>query len=150
MKITDIFEELDLHYKRIDDILPDILEYVPLEEKNFENKELVAKIDSFIYRFIKIQDKMGEKLFPVYLQLLQEYKHGMPLLDVLNNLERIGVIERTGQWVEYRKLRNSLTHEYPGNIDEVIDALGLAFTAFDEMKKTYKYIKEQANLRGFC
>lgn len=149
MKINDIFEELNLHFKRIDDILPDIQEHIPLKEKDFKNKELVAKIDSFIYRFIKIQDKMGEKLFPAYLKLLQEYKSGMPLLDVLNNLERIGVIERTEQWVEYRKLRNSLTHEYPGNMDEVIDALGLAFTAYGEMKKIYEYVIEQVHLRNF-
>ena len=33
----------------------------------FENFEKIKTIDSFIYRFIKLQDMMGDKLFRVFL-----------------------------------------------------------------------------------
>lgn len=63
MSIKDIKEELDLHIKRIEAILPEIKDALPLNEKSFDNIEIVKTIDSFIYRFTKLQDKIGEKLF---------------------------------------------------------------------------------------
>ena len=140
MTINDVFSELDIHFKRIDAIIPEINDHMPLSEGDFQNTEIVKTIDSFIYRFIKIQDKMGEKLFPEYLRILQEYKPNMPLIDILNILERLEMILKTEDWIDYRKLRNSLTHEYPGNEDEIIESLNLALDAYEEMKKIYNNI----------
>jgi len=133
MKLEDIQAEIDLHIKRVNAILPDIESWLPLKNKDFENTEKIITIDSFIYRFIKIQDKMGDKLFPLVLQKLQEYKYNMSLIDVLNKLERLELIKNTDEWIEFRKLRNSLTHDYPNNEDEIIEALNLAVDVF---KKT--------------
>jgi hypothetical protein len=140
MNIYDFFEELNIHFKRIDALIPQINEYLPLNEKDFENTEIVKTLDSFIYRFIKIQDRMGEKLFPEYLKILQEYSPNMPLIDMLNTLERIEVINSTEDWIDYRKLRNSLTHEYPGNQKEIIDSLNSALVAYSDIKNIYMNI----------
>jgi hypothetical protein len=140
MNIYDFFEELNIHFKRIDALIPQINEYLPLNEKDFENTEIVKTLDSFIYRFIKIQDRMGEKLFPEYLKILQEYSPNMPLIDMLNTLERIEVINSTEDWIDYRKLRNSLTHEYPGNQKEIIDSLNSALVAYINIKNIYMNI----------
>jgi hypothetical protein len=140
MNIHDFFEELNIHFKRIDALIPQINEYLPLNEKDFENTEIVKTLDSFIYRFIKIQDRMGEKLFPEYLKILQEYSPNMPLIDMLNTLERIEVINSTEDWIDYRKLRNSLTHEYPGNQKEIIDSLNSALVAYSDIKNIYMNI----------
>lgn len=35
--------------------------------------------------------------------------------------------------MEYRKLRNKLTHEYPDNEDEIIEGIQLSIDVFDEI-----------------
>lgn len=149
MTIHDIIEELNIHFKRIDALIPQINEYLPLSESDFENTEIIKTLDSFIYRFIKVQDRMGEKLFPEYLKILQEYKSNMPLIDMLNILERVEIIDSTESWIDYRKLRNSLTNEYPDNEKEIIDSITLALEAYDDMKDIYNNIVEEtANRTG--
>lgn len=148
MNINDIFEELNINFKRIDALIPQINEFLPLHNHDFDDTDIIKTIDSFIYRFIKIQDRMGEKLFPEYLKILQEYKQNMPLIDILNDLERLEVIKNTEDWIDYRKLRNSLTHEYPGNEKEIIDSLNLALEAYVDIKNIYLQIVEDVSKRG--
>lgn len=147
MNAKFIIDEINLHIKRIDAILPDILTWIPFKRKDLENTERIKTIDSFIYRFIKIQDKMGDKLFPAVLQLLQEYKQNMPFIDVLNKLERLELIESSNEWIDFRNLRNSLTHDYPDNEEEIIDAINLSIVVYKKMTEIYtgmvKLIKER-------
>jgi len=135
--IEQIAQELEIHFKRIDMILPEIKSYLPFKNADFEDIEKIKAIDSFIYRFTKIQDKMGDKLFPAVLRDLQEYKNSMALIDVLNKLERLELLENSNDWIDYRKLRNSLTHEYTNNTDEIIEAINMAIDVYEEMKKIY-------------
>lgn len=52
-------------------------------------------------------------------------------------------------WIDYRKLRNQLTHEYPNNEDEIVDGIKIAIKSFEEIeiifdniqKRTKKYFK---------
>ena len=148
MNINYIFEELNIHFKRIDAILPEIEKWMPISSEDFEKTEIVKTIDSFIYRFIKIQDRMGDKLFPEFLNLLQEYKSNMALIDVLNDLERLGILNKAEEWIDYRKLRNNLTHEYPGNEGEIIEALQLASDAYKRMKEIYLTIVNEVENRN--
>lgn len=148
MNINDVFDELDLHFKRIDAIIPEIEKWMPLKVDDFNNTEVVKTIDSFIYRFIKIQDKMGDKLFPGFLQLLQEYERNMALIDVLNTLERLEIIKSAEEWVDFRKLRNTLTHEYPDNEEEIISTLELSLEAYNKIKKVYSSIINDVRNRG--
>lgn len=67
LQLIDIKLEIDRHIKRIEAILPDIQKWLPLQTEDLDNTEIVKTIDSFIYRFTKIQDRMGEKLFPAVL-----------------------------------------------------------------------------------
>ena len=144
--IEQIKEELDIHFKRIDMILPEVKSYLPFENDDFEDIEKIKAIDSFIYRFTKIQDKMGDKFFPAVLRELQEYKNAMALIDVLNRLEKLELLKNSDDWIDYRKLRNALTHEYPNNSQDVIEAINLSIEVYEEMKNIYKKMLERVNL----
>lgn len=135
--IGQIKEELDIHFKRVDMVLPEVKSYLPFNKRDFEDIEKIKAIDSFIYRFSKIQDKMGDKLFPTVLRELQEYKSGMALIDILNKLEKLELLKSSDEWIDYRKLRNTLTHEYTDNSDEVLEAINLSIKVYEEMKKIY-------------
>ena len=137
MKINDVQKEIDLHIKRVNAILPEIESLFPLKTKDFENINILKSIDSFIYRFIKIQDKMGDKLFPAVLESLQEYKYNMPFIDILNKLEKLELLPSADEWIDFRNLRNTLTHEYPDNEDEIIEAIKLAVVVYNKMITIY-------------
>jgi uncharacterized protein with HEPN domain len=144
--LKNIKDELDIHFKRVDLILPEIESYLPFTSNDFEEIEKIKTIDSFIYRFTKIQDKMGDKFFPAVLRELQEYKNSMALLDVLHKLEKLEILESSDSWIDYRKLRNSLTHEYPNNEDEIVEAINLSIDVYKKMKIIYQKSLERVSL----
>jgi len=77
---------------------------------------------------------MGNKLFKELLSGLGEYDSSMSMLDVLDRLEKLKLIHSAERWLDYRNLRNILTHEYPDNRDDIIDGIRVALTAFGEIK----------------
>jgi hypothetical protein len=77
------------------------------------DEELVRSTDQFVLRFIKLQDTLGEHVLrPFAADVLGEPVSDLPLIDVLNRLERFGYLS-VSQWLRWRALRNALTHEYP-------------------------------------
>ena len=79
-------------------------------------------VNSFLFNYLKIQDKIGAKLFRALLREWRELDDdATPMIDVLNRLEKLGVIDSVQRWDELRELRNTITHEYPDD-----DALRLA------------------------
>ncbi len=142
MKAKFIIDEINQHIRRINSILPEIESWIPLNQEDFNNTEKVKTIDSFIYRFIKMQDKMGEKLFPNILIILEEYKSNMPFIDVLNRLERLEILPSADEWLEFRNLRNALTHEYPGNEEEMIESITAAIEEYHKMLAIFNEMVE--------
>jgi len=144
MKAIEYFiKEIDIHIKRIEAVLPEINSWLPLTKDAFEDMEKVKSIDSFIYRYSKVQDKIGNKIFPESLKALQEYSDNMSLRDVLNRLEKLELIPSADEWIAFRELRNIATHEYPDNEEDVIDAINSLLTAYIKVKKIYTDIIDQ-------
>ena len=83
----------------------------------------IGNIDQMIFRFTKLQDELGNNTFRFLLEYLREDITGKPFRDILNSLERLGIIESADTWLSLRELRNDLTHEYPELIDENIEKL---------------------------
>ncbi|MEN9770657.1 MAG: hypothetical protein RLZZ180_2287 [Pseudomonadota bacterium] len=72
--------------------------------------------DQLLFRFLKLQDTLGERLVPATLAHLLEPDADRPMVDKLNRLERLGFI-RLDDWLQWRDLRNRLSHEYPEQAD---------------------------------
>jgi len=142
MILEDIYKVLDLHFSRAGQATTEILR-MQLNAQIFDDFEAVKTIDTFIYRFSKIQDYMGEKLFPAVLDMLGEYKTSMSFKDILNELERLELIQSVRQWMEFREIRNALTHEYPENTNEIIEGIELAVNVYAEIKNIYDTIKKK-------
>ncbi len=131
--ITDIIEKVKLHKKRARCALDEISSWDNMDCEVFEDFEKIKTIDTFIYRFIKLQDMIGEKLFKIFLDNIGEYKDNMSLLDILDKLEKFEIIDDANKWMEYRKLRNILTHEYPNNEQDIIDGILLSIDVYYEI-----------------
>jgi len=67
--------------------------------------------DQLIYRFSKLQDAMGKKLFRAYLSMVGEMDETMTMIDVLNKLEKWHLLERSF-WKRVRDIRNEIAHNY--------------------------------------
>lgn len=119
----------------------------PSDLDDFEN---VKVVDSFIFRFIKIQDMMVGKMFRGVLRAVGEYSESMTALDVLDKMEKVGLIESASLWIDYRNLRNELTHEYPDNRDEIISGLKVSLDVFEVMENTYKKINDYLVRKGIA
>ena len=131
---TEIIDKINLHKKRLKMALKEIKEWDSLNCEIFEDFEKIKVIDTFIYRFIKLQDMMGEKLFKSFLNDIGEYKNVMSLFDILDKLEKFEIIDSISSWMFYRKLRNQLTHEYPNNEDDIIEGIQIAIDTFDNLE----------------
>jgi uncharacterized protein with HEPN domain len=138
--IDDIIQKIELHKKRAKSALDELSTWDKIEVDIFDDFEKIKTIDTFIYRFIKLQDLMGEKLFKIFLDEIGEYKDNMSLLDVLDKLEKLELIKDASEWMEYRKLRNKLAHEYPNNEQDVIDGIKLATKAFAKVELIFESI----------
>ena len=147
--IEETIETLNMHFDRAQKAYEEIIIFKDLLcTDTFEDFEKVKSIDTFVFRFIKIQDLTGGKLFKELLSLLGDYNDNMTMLDVLDKLEKIELIESANDWLEYRKLRNELTHEYPGNIGEVIEGIKSALDAYVIIEQVFTRIKKYLIDRG--
>ncbi len=71
--------------------------------------ELAERVDAFVSRFGRLQDTVGDKLLPRYLDAVGEATG--PAIDNLNRAEKLGLIGSAELWITLRDLRNEMIHE---------------------------------------
>lgn len=76
--------------------------------------ELRRSLDQAAYRFMKLQDSLGEKVLPGLLTLtLDPLPPEAPFIQRLQRLERLGALPSVQGWRLLREVRNALAHDYP-------------------------------------
>lgn len=106
-------------------------------------------VNSFLFNYIKIQDKIGAKVFKNLLYELKEISdYSIPMIDVLNIFEKMNIIESADDWDRLREIRNSITHDYPADIEERIENIILALEGYELLKKIFIRIKDYSQRRG--
>lgn len=130
-KVLAAQDECATHHKRMNYAWQNISQFLPAsaEQLNQLSDEQVEALDQYIYRFTKLQDAMGLRLFNHSLSLLAENSKTMPFLDKLNRLEQLGALASASQWLELRQLRNLLAHEYASDDEEKARAINLVFAS---------------------
>lgn len=68
------------------------------------------RVEAFVSRFGRLQDTLGDKLLPVYLEAVGEQPRAA--LDNLDRAEKLSLIPSADDWLTLRKLRNQMVHEY--------------------------------------
>lgn len=99
--------------------------------KDYNHQRIV---NSFLFNYLKIQDKIGGKLFKLALQQWRELDSDeLTMLDILNRLEKLGIIESVEAWDKLREIRNALTHEYPEDTQLRIGNIQLALHGYQQL-----------------
>ncbi len=118
---------------------------MPLNKETFlgylENDEKVAFLDQIIYRFSKLQDTLGAKVFKDLMLYFGENVN-RPFLDILYDLEKLGYVN-VEDWYEFRDLRNEISHNYEDNEKVVINIVNFIWKNLGKFEEIIKKIKEE-------
>ena len=116
------FDICDKHILRINEALEELSSTLPLTTESYAqlSSEQIRCIDQFIFRFSKLQDAMGAKIFRYILEYLDEDVTSLPMRDILNRLEKYKFLPDANEWIYIRELRNEIAHDYPLMENDVV------------------------------
>ncbi len=115
-RLRSIRQEVDIHLARMDDAFEELTAKYPfaIDEQHFATlldcRADVAFVDQIIYRFAKVQDTIGARLFKTFL-LYQGENVDKPFRDILHALERLHIVD-VDEWFALREIRNSIAHQH--------------------------------------
>lgn len=112
--------------------------------KKIETDPLLAeRLDAFVGRFGRLQDNLGDKLLPQLLDAMAE-KIGAAI-ENLDRAEKLRWIESADTWLEMRKLRNLMVHEYIEDRQILLSALQAGHQFVPVLTETVKRLTAQIN-----
>jgi hypothetical protein len=112
-KLATALWEADRHAETLREALAEWDKDPAADWRSLEtDRERVRVLDQLLFRFIKLQDAMGERLVAATLAVLDEPFEDWAMRDRLNRLEKLGYID-VDNWLAWREIRNRLAHEYP-------------------------------------
>ena len=141
-KLNRYFEEAKKHIQKIKsakEILQDVMplsgeSLIKLSEKEQD------KLDILIFRFAKLQDLLGRKIFRSILDF-SGYESNVPFVEILSELEREGLIE-IDKWMALRDARNAIAHEYPNEEKRIVDELNFIFEEVEYLIQLTQKLEE--------
>lgn len=104
--------------------------------------EQAERLDAFVSGFGRMQDTIADKLLPRWLEALAESPGSQ--IDTLNRAERLGAVTSVRDWLEARKLRNRLVHEFMEDAEFFADSLVLARGYTLMLMHTYNSLRDYA------
>lgn len=139
----------DLHCQRMTFAFESVKKYFPLSETVFSRLSPIemALFDQLIYRFSKLQDSMGSRLFKQLLLLLEEDISGLPFIDILHKMEKLNLINNSKDWISLRQTRNTISHEYPFYQEIQMEELNLLPDEIEKLVDIWLKLKDYASLR---
>jgi len=117
-------DESLVHINRLNDVLKVLRVIYPITNEKYENlsSENKDKLDVLAFRFSKLQDLLGSKIFREFLTVSQYPIEDKNFLELLKELEKENIID-IDKWSEFRGIRNNISHDYPFEEMEKLDAI---------------------------
>jgi predicted nucleotidyltransferase len=139
LKLVKYLKECKKHSIRIEKSYNKVINIFPLSAKKYEmlNDNEVEAIDQYLFRFAKLQDTLGQRVFKVIVSEYVENINKLTFIDILNHLEQIGVLEDANTWKKLRAVRNDISHQYDDDSQEMSEALNNIFAYKDEFIKIF-------------
>ncbi len=139
------FEVCNRHVLRINEALNGLGVQLPMSNSDYDEltPEQVRCLDQFIFRFSKLQDALGAKIFRYTLEYLDEDVQSLPMRDILNRMERYSLIPSADDWGYIRELRNEIAHDYPLTESDIVSILNELITKTDVMISIYNNLRQR-------
>jgi len=144
IKLQKYFNECDKHLQRIEEAYSDIEESLPLTVEKYQvlSKDEVQDIDQYLYRFSKLQDTLGQKIFRLIVNIYEPSSESIPFLDLLHKLEKLGCLVSSKEWISLREKRNKIAHQYDDEPYEMTEAINDILNQKEIIKAIYKKMKQ--------
>ena len=145
--INNIIKECDIHIERIKSSLDDIKQIMPLTVEIYKkiNKDEIKSIDQLIYRYTKLQDKIGSSLIKNICVFFEGDDDRRTFIDCLNILEKHYILENANDWEKFRNIRNRLTHEYETDINKQVQMINDLSITINKLLDIFGNIKTKFN-----
>jgi hypothetical protein len=146
LRIEKLIAECDKHLKRINGAYSKMSVFMPLDIKKYQQltEDEIEHIDQFQFRFAKLQDAIGEKLFILLLDFLkEENSRNKPFIDILNRLEQLGLLEDKNIWLELRKIRNTIAHQYEDEPQQAAEGPNAIYVSKEVLEDIYTVIRKR-------
>jgi len=116
--------EANIHIARLQEILNALKRLYPLNVEKYQDLGLEEKnlLDSLAFRFSKLQDLIGSKIFREYLREVGFVTEEKTFLELLMEIEKEGIID-VDTWSDFRKMRNLIAHDYPEDVEKKVEAI---------------------------
>lgn len=121
-RLESYFAEAQKHIQ----LIQDAREVITLPIVDYEKLSKMEKfaINTLIFRFSKLQDLIGSKIFRAFLEFNKFDTEEKSFLVILKEVEKEGIVD-IDTWDEFRKIRNHVAHEYPGDEEEALESIEL-------------------------
>ena len=148
LKLLEAFAECTKHSQRMLSAYNKISNIFPLVAAKYHilTDDEIEHIDQLVYRFSKLQDSIGERLFKSLLMFMEEDIKNKPFLDVLNRLEQLEIIPSKDEWIRLRTVRNDLSHEYSNDDEENVVVLNMLFDEIKTINNIFLSLKNYFDL----
>lgn len=149
--LRKLLAECRKHSKRLHFADSKIANLLPLNTASVENltEDQIALIDHYIFRFSKLQDTMGSKLFKAVLNYLGETTEDKSFIDIFNRLEQLKIVTDIEKWSELRAIRNIVSHEYDDDYEAMAESLNKLFESRKSIISWFTAVEEYLSKRGF-
>ena len=140
--MVDIEKRLETYFEianRQVKILQTALKRLKNKEINLNDEEIIFILDSLLFRFAKLQDFLGQKIFRNFL----EYQ-GLSFnnfYDILKELEKEEILD-IDLWASLREIRNELAHEYPDK-EEIKEKIVFIISKSNDLIDVFEKIKDR-------
>ncbi len=151
-RLERYFQESKSHIEKIENARAVLSSVMPLTKQNITklNEREQDKLEILLFRFAKLQDLLGVKIFRAILAY-SGYDVDRPFLEIMSELEREGLLD-IKRWIALRDTRNAIAHEYPGEEERIIEELNFIYEEVEYLmelsKRLQEYYREIASKRG--
>ncbi len=99
-------------------------------------------LNTLIFRFSKLQDLLGTKMFRYYLDFAGFEVTEKNFYEILKAIEKEGIVD-IDTWDEFRQLRNNIAHEYPQEEEEIAENIQLIINKTIELIAVFRRLEER-------
>jgi len=141
-KLKTYLYEADRHRQHMSEARTEL--HLPILKYDELSKMEKFALNTFIFRFSKLQDLMGRKIFRACLEFFQIPTEDMGFADILKTLEKENILD-IDTWSLLRELRNDIAHEYPEEMDETIEKINLFIRRSDDLLRILERLERRCN-----
>ena len=143
-RLDSYFLEANRHIELMQDAFKAIGRVLPINSYDELSDLEKFAINALIFRFSKLQDLLGAKIFRNYLEFSGFGIADNSFFDILKELEKEGVVD-IDNWSEFRVLRNRIAYDYPQDEEEIVQSIELILKKSKELIMVSRKLEDKFN-----